>query len=154
MKKTHKTWLVAGLAFAVGLALAADYGVWDCNECTLNGPTPDDATITFIKVKVNEKVRSWRNKDTVTICNVTTCAKYFMVSVIGGVATMNQVDKYPRSQTGGGWGGEPGWGEGGWAGDGPFDQCFTDPGGNACVSVDGGPQHCEQIPAQLVCSGV
>ena len=95
---------LAALAI-VGLALATDHGVWSCGSCTLQGATPDYETVAFIESTVNNSVSRWVNGDTVTICNGTTCAKYLMASVFGGIEGMQQVVKYPKMSGGGGGGG-------------------------------------------------
>ena len=90
-----------------GVALATHYGTWNCSSCTLNGATPDADTTTYIQTTINAEVSQWRNGDTVTVCNATTCSTYLMASVIGGVPGMQQIAKFPRGENGDG-GGNPG----------------------------------------------
>jgi len=129
-------WLLGGVSIVgVGLAIAAHYGTFNCTSgCTLEGGTPDPETVSFIVSTVNQKVEQWKAKDTVTVCNSSTCATYLMVSVMGGVSGMQQISKVQRGTGGsggpdGGGGGSSG---GGWTGVGGGG-CFGDCGGKVIV---------------------
>lgn len=64
-------WLLAALALVV---YAADYGRYRCDACAV-AMSPIDVR-SFISVFVNPNVGMWQAKDTVSICNGSTCTQY------------------------------------------------------------------------------
>ncbi|MEH6416675.1 hypothetical protein [Pseudomonas sp. CGJS7] len=133
-----KSKLLAGAAgiAAIGIAIAAHYGTFNCGSaCTLDGATPDPETASFIASTINQKVNQWKAKDTVTVCNDRSCATYLMASVMGGIPGMQQISKVPRgggSGGPGGGGGSGGGSGGGWSGVGGGG-CFGECGGKVVV---------------------
>lgn len=109
-----KVVMSVGAVALVGIAVAATFhGVWNCDDCTLQGATPDPNTVEFIRTVANEKITTWQHGDTITICNSTHCAAYVMSSVFGGIEGLQQFYKVARSSFSGvSYGGDGGAGGG------------------------------------------
>ncbi|WP_139225765.1 hypothetical protein [Paracidovorax konjaci] len=72
--QTKIKWLGLGFLSAMALVIAADYGRYRCDACSV--PMRPVEIRNFIGVYVNPVVALWKAKDTVSICNGTTCVEY------------------------------------------------------------------------------
>ncbi|MEG3791291.1 hypothetical protein V1318_14270 [Lysobacter sp. CCNWLW3] len=166
MKRATKLLLILALIGIGGVALAKYVGRFYCANCEVGPGLADGTTLAFIREVVNrlDNQGSWVDPEgrpnQVTICNGTKCSIY-TVAVMSAMFVSEGYwysDWKGEGDASGGGGGDAGGGIGDWGGSGPvgqgpYDNCFSQPGGGGCVSVGGGEYHCEAQYTELVCPG-